>query len=147
MPTFEQTFANCPFPEGVLAVLGDYPAQVRVVKARRAMEVAVTGTSVSRETLAQAEDCLKRTFGLNSAAITVKGPGKDNPAGADPAPADADEPPLAKRNREPAVEPGAVRTCAVASPCSGTCRRSGDTDGGDAAQTAALGCPSARKGK
>ena len=106
MPTFEQTFANCPFPGGVLAVLGDYPTKVRVVKAQRAMEVAVTGTNVSRETLAQAEDCLKQAFGLNSAAITVKGPGKDNSAGADPAPADADEQPFAKRNREPALEPG-----------------------------------------
>ena len=50
MPTFQQTFANCPFPEGVLAVLGSFPAQVRVLKAQRAMEVAVSGTNVSRET-------------------------------------------------------------------------------------------------
>ena len=51
MPTFQQTFANCPFPEGVLAVLGDYPVQVRVLKAQRAMEVVATGTDVSCETL------------------------------------------------------------------------------------------------
>lgn len=43
MPTFQQTFANCPFPEGVLAVLGSYPVRVRVNRERRAMEVAAVG--------------------------------------------------------------------------------------------------------
>ena len=51
MPTFEQTFANCPFPEGVLAVLGEYPVQVRVNRARRAMEVEVSGMSASQAIL------------------------------------------------------------------------------------------------
>ena len=46
MPTFQQTFANCPFPEGVLAVLGSYPVRVRVLKAQRAMEVTAIGTDV-----------------------------------------------------------------------------------------------------
>ena len=63
MPTFQQTFANCPFPEGVLAVLGDCPVQVRVNRARRAMEVTAVGTDVSRETIVQAAGALKAAFG------------------------------------------------------------------------------------
>ena len=62
MPTFQQTFANCPFPEGVLAVLGSYPVRVRVNRERRAMEVAAVGTDVSRETLVRAEAALKAAF-------------------------------------------------------------------------------------
>ena len=72
MPTFQQTFANCPFPEGVLAVLGDCPVQVRVNRVRRAMEVAVIGTDVSRETLVQAAGALKAAFGLSEATVTVE---------------------------------------------------------------------------
>ncbi len=71
MPTFQQTFANCPFPEGVLAVLGGYPVQVRVVKAQRAMEVVAKGTAVSQEILVQASGVLKRAFGLSAASIEV----------------------------------------------------------------------------
>jgi len=51
MPTFQQTFASCPFPEGVLAVLGSYPVRVRVNRERRAMEGAAGGTGGSRGTL------------------------------------------------------------------------------------------------
>ena len=87
MPTFQQTFANCPFPEGVLAVLGSFPAQVRVLKAQRAMEVAVSGTNVSRETLAQAEECLKRAFGLSTATVDVNEPEPAAPAGVEQPPA------------------------------------------------------------
>ncbi|MDE6922782.1 MAG: PHP domain-containing protein, partial [Oscillospiraceae bacterium] len=87
MPTFQQTFANCPFPEGVLAVLGSFPAQVRVLKAQRAMEVAVSGTNVSRETLAQAEECLKRAFGLSTATVDVNELEPAAPAGVEQPPA------------------------------------------------------------
>ena len=71
MPTFQQTFANCPFPEGVLAVLGRCPVQVRVLRARRAMEVAVSGTAVPQEILTQASDILKRVFGLSTVTVAV----------------------------------------------------------------------------
>ena len=74
MPTFQQTFANCPFPEGVLAVLGSYPVRVRVNRERRAMEVAAVGTDVSRETLVRAEETLKAAFGLHEAVVTVEAP-------------------------------------------------------------------------
>ena len=104
MPTFQQTFANCPFPEGVLAVLGDYPVQVRVLRAQRTMEVAATGTDVSRETLAQAEECLKRAFGLSAAVVEVRPPEKPAPAPVEqsaPAPAEKPEP---KQQPAPALD-------------------------------------------
>ena len=56
LPTFQQTFANCPFPEGVLAALGSYPVRVRVLKAQRAMEVIANGAVVSQDILSQAAD-------------------------------------------------------------------------------------------
>ena len=71
MPTFQQTFANCPFPEGVLAALGSYPVQARVSKAQRTMEVTAVGPAVSREILTQAENVLKAAYGLYSVTVTV----------------------------------------------------------------------------
>ena len=71
LPTFQQTFANCPFPEGVLAALGSYPVQVRVSKVRRSMEVTASGPAISQEILTQAADVLKGVYGLNSAAVAV----------------------------------------------------------------------------
>ena len=79
-PTFQQTFANCPFPEGVLAVLGGYPVQVRVHRAQRAMEVALSGAAVSQEILSQAAEALKRAFGLSAAAVEVGLPAPEGPA-------------------------------------------------------------------
>ena len=84
LPTFQQTFAGCPFPEGVLAALGSYPVQVRVVKARRTMEVTAAGPAVSREILTQAEDALKAVYGLHSAEVVVEVP--QGPAPQEPAP-------------------------------------------------------------
>ena len=74
MPTFQQTFANCPFPEGVLAVLGDSPVRVRVMRELRTMAVTVVGANASHEILSQAADCLKQVFGLIKAEVTVEGP-------------------------------------------------------------------------
>ena len=39
--TFEQTFAKCAIPQGVLSALGPCPAEVRVNKAARSMLVTV----------------------------------------------------------------------------------------------------------
>ena len=73
LPTFQQTFANCPFPEEVLAALGHYPVQVRVSKARRAMEVTAGGPAVPQEILTQAADVLKGMYGLHSATVSMAG--------------------------------------------------------------------------
>ncbi len=104
MPTFQQTFANCPFPEGVLAVLGDYPVQVRVLRAQRTMEVAATGTDVSRETLAQAEECLKRAFGLSAAVVEVRPPEKPEPAPVEQSASAPAEKPEPKQQPAPAQD-------------------------------------------
>ena len=74
LPTFQQTFAKCPFPEGVLAVLGTYPVEVRVVKAERAMLVRAVGPQVPADLLEQAQGTLVRAFRLNRAEITVETP-------------------------------------------------------------------------
>ena len=79
MPTFQQTFANCPFPEGVLAALGSYPVRVRVLKAQRAMEVIANGAVVSQDILSQAADGLKQAFGLNAATVAVDQPQAGEP--------------------------------------------------------------------
>ncbi|MDE6589857.1 MAG: PHP domain-containing protein, partial [Oscillospiraceae bacterium] len=100
MPTFQQTFANCPFPEGVLAVLGGYPVQVRVSKAQRAMEVTASGAAVPPEILAQAADCLRRALGLSTAEVRV-----DQPQAA------AQEPPMPQgKPDQPAAEEKPVPT-------------------------------------
>ena len=62
-----------------MAVLGEYPVQVRVNRARRAMEVEVSGMSASQAILSQAEDCLKRVFGLSAATIALDGPAVSAP--------------------------------------------------------------------
>ena len=74
LPTFQQTFAKCPFPEGVLAVLGTYPVEVRVVKAERAMLVRAIGAQVAPDILEQAQAVLVQAFRLNSAKIEVETP-------------------------------------------------------------------------
>ena len=71
LPTFQQTFSGCPFPEGVLAALESHPVQVRVSRAQRTMEVTAVGPAVSRRILAQAEDVLRAAYGLHSVTVTA----------------------------------------------------------------------------
>ena len=97
MPTFQQTFANCPFPEGVLAVLGSYPVRVRVHKAQRAMEATVSGAAVPKEILSQAAEMLKRTFGLSAATVAVDEPKPEAVQPEPPAPASEEKPPAPHR--------------------------------------------------
>ncbi len=106
MPTFQQTFANCPFPEGVLAVLGSYPVRVRVNRERRAMEVAAIGTDVSHETLVRAEETLKAAFGLHEAVVTVEAPPAPEAPAPSPQPKEtaAAQPASAPAERKPPQE-------------------------------------------
>ena len=101
MPTFQQTFANCPFPEGVLAVLGSYPVRVRVNRERRAMEVAAVGTDVSRETLVRAEETLKAAFGLHEAVVTVEAPPAPEAPAPSPQPKETAAQPAPPAERKP----------------------------------------------
>ena len=94
LPTFQQTFSQCPFPEGVLAALGSYPTEVKVVKATRTMEVRVLGRPVSQETLNAAGGALTAAFRLSGAVIRVEEPAPAVPESTkQPAPA---EPPKAQ---------------------------------------------------
>lgn len=77
MPTFQQTFATCGLPKEILAVLGEYPVRVRVLRAQRAMEVTAMGTGIPQELLTQAADGLKQAFRLNSATVVVELPHDD----------------------------------------------------------------------
>ena len=72
LPTFQQTFAGCSFPEGVLDVLGSCPVRVRVLRTERAMEVELLGAASVGETPEQAADCIKETLRLNRVTVTVK---------------------------------------------------------------------------
>ena len=112
MPTFEQTFANCPFSEGVLAVLGGYPVQVRVLKSQRAMEVVAKGGAVSQEILTQASETLKNALGLSAARVEVDAASVPAPEPSQPEKKPAHSaPPLA-----PAEAPAAAQEVSAAQP-------------------------------
>ena len=72
LPTFQQTFANCPFPERVLAALGNCPVRVRVNRAERTMEVELLGADAGGEALEQAANCIRDALGLNRVTVAVK---------------------------------------------------------------------------
>ena len=111
LPTFQQTFANCPFPEGILSVVGSYPVQVRVNRAQRAMDIIATGTSVSQEILTQAAEALRRAFGLSAVTVQVDAPSAVEPSSEPPAPApSAVEPSSEPPAPAPAAEPASVLT-------------------------------------
>ena len=74
LPTFQQTFSKCPFPSEVLAALGNYPVEVKVVKAERSMEIRASGASVSIDILEQAQNALAQAFRLNSVSIHIDAP-------------------------------------------------------------------------
>ena len=81
--TFEQTFAKCAIPQGVLSALGPCPAEVRVNKAARSMLVTVhADCTPDVGALRQAEAALVRCFRLQSARVEVVA----DPAPATPAP-------------------------------------------------------------
>ncbi len=99
MPTFQQTFRRCAFPDGVLPVLGEYPAQVLVQKASRRMQVRLFGPSVPPQALEGARQALMAAFALGEAEIQVLSPAEDGQGAAEaPAPEAApapDRPPAA----------------------------------------------------
>ena len=96
LPTFQQTFARCSFPEEVLTALGAYPVEVRVVRAERLMEVRAVGRPVARAVLDQAQEALTLAFRLSGARITVEPPAQTDPGpAAEPVP--TAEPPKADK--------------------------------------------------
>ncbi len=80
-PTFQQTFGKCPFPEGVLSVLGGCPVAVRVRRAERAMEADVEGAGIDQTVLDKAAEAVKEALRLNEVAFRVTAPvAEDKPS-------------------------------------------------------------------
>lgn len=73
-PTFQSVFSACPFPEGVLAILGGYETEVRVNKSERTMDIRLFGQSVEDSVLTSAQKTIAETLRLNGAVITVDAP-------------------------------------------------------------------------
>ena len=76
-PTFEQIFARCTFPEGVLSAFGSYPVDVRVNKADRRMEVTLYGQMPSEVLLEQAKGVLSATLRLNEVEFILVQPAEE----------------------------------------------------------------------
>ena len=74
LPTFHQTFSKCLFPNEILANLGDYPVEVKVIKAERSMEICAVGAPVPQELLDQTQTILAQTFRLNRVLIRIDTP-------------------------------------------------------------------------
>ncbi len=77
-PTFQQTFGKCPFPEGVLSVLGGCPVTVRVRRAERAMEVDVEGAGVDQSVLDRAAEAVKNALRLSAVMFRLTAPAKED---------------------------------------------------------------------
>ncbi len=94
LPTFQQTFAKCPFPEGVLAVLGTYPVEVRVNRAERSMTIRAIGPQVADEVIHQVRETLVASLRLSGANIVVDSPAEEM----EPAPVSAAAPTAEKED-------------------------------------------------
>ena len=88
-PTFEQTFPGFPFPEGVLAAVGSCPAEVRVNKAERRMEITLQSPAVEQALLDQAGGVLSAVFKLNDVVFRLEQP-PEEPAPEEPQPEPAE---------------------------------------------------------
>ena len=67
--TFQETFGQYPFPEGVLACFAQYPTQVKVCRQTRTMTVELEGGAAERGLVDQVRQSLARLFSLNQVAV------------------------------------------------------------------------------
>ena len=74
LATFQQTFSGCPLPDGVMAVLGAYPTQVRVQRKTCSMQIQLRGAHVPPAVLHQVREGLAKALGLNEVSITLEEP-------------------------------------------------------------------------
>ena len=130
--TFQQTFSRCSFPEGVLSVLGTYPAQVLVHKAQRVMEVRLFGPQADAGALEAARTGLISAFRLSDARVQIVEPAQGLPAdqkSAHPAPAKPAAPaPVPAQAPVPAAEKPAAPVQAQGDPA----KESGQKSAGQA---------------
>ena len=67
--TFQETFGQYPFPEGVLACFAQYPTQVKVCRQTRTMTVELEGGAAEQGLVDQVRQSLARLFSLNQVAV------------------------------------------------------------------------------
>ena len=69
--TFQQTFGQYPFPEGVLACFGQYPTQVKVSRQARTMTLDLEGQPAEEVLVEQMRQSLAQLFSLHQVAVNI----------------------------------------------------------------------------
>ena len=67
--TFQETFGQYPFPEGVLTSFAAYPTRVKVNRQARTMTVELEGEQLAPNLVDQVQQSLARAFNLHQAAV------------------------------------------------------------------------------
>ena len=67
--TFQETFGQYPFPEGVLTSFAAYPTRVKVNRQARTMTVELEGERLAPNLVDQVQQSLARAFHLHQAAV------------------------------------------------------------------------------
>ena len=67
--TFQETFGQYPFPEGVLTSFAAYPTRVKVNRQARTMTVELEGERLAPNLVDQVQQSLARAFTLHQAAV------------------------------------------------------------------------------
>ena len=89
--TFQETFGQYPFPEGVLTSFAAYPTRVKVNRQARTMTVELEGERLDPNLVDQVQQSLARAFNLHQAAVEFH----TAQAEAQPAPVAVETPPAA----------------------------------------------------
>ena len=89
--TFQETFGQYPFPEGVLTSFAAYPTRVKVNRQARTMTVELEGEQLAPNLVDQVQQSLARAFNLHQAAVEFHAA----QAEAQPAPVAVETPPAA----------------------------------------------------
>ena len=67
--TFQETFGQYPFPEGVLACFAHYPTRVKVSRQARTMTVELDGAQTEQRLVDQVQQSLAQMFSLNQVVV------------------------------------------------------------------------------
>ncbi|OUP42590.1 PolC-type DNA polymerase III [Pseudoflavonifractor sp. An187] len=91
--TFQETFGQYPFPEGVLTSFAAYPTRVKVNRQARTMTVELEGEQLAPNLVDQVQQSLARAFHLHQASVEFHAA----QAEAQPAPVAVETPPAASQ--------------------------------------------------
>ena len=98
--TFQETFGQYPFPEGVLACFAQYPTQVKVCRQTRTMTVELEGGAAEQGLVDQVRQSLAHLFSLNQVAVEFHT--QEVPAGAPTVPPASESVPPVSTQAKPA---------------------------------------------